>query len=47
MCVDIVCTVLNSFFYVLVIMNVVVSARRKVIDERNGTRSEYARSLVV
>ncbi len=47
MLVDFVCAVLNSLFYVPVVMNVVVFARRKVIDEQNVTRSEYAWSLVV
>ena len=42
MLVDIVCAVLNSLFYVPIVLNVVVSARRKVIDERNRTGSEYA-----
>ncbi len=39
---DIVCTVWDGLFCVLVVMNVVVSRRKKVIDERNRSRSEYA-----
>ncbi len=42
MLVDFVCAVLNSLFYVLVVLNVVVFARRKMIDERERTGSEYA-----
>ncbi len=41
MFVDIVCTVWNGLFYVHVVVNVVVSGRRKVI-ERSRSRSEYA-----
>ncbi len=37
MLLDIVCAILNSLFSVRVVLNVVVSARRKVIDERNWT----------
>ena len=47
MLVDIVCAVLNSLFYVPLVLNVVVSRRKKVIDERNRSGSEYVWSLVV
>ncbi len=42
MLVDFVCVVLNSLFYVPVVLNVVVSACRKMIDERERIGTEYA-----
>ncbi len=40
MFVYVVCTVLNVLFYVPIVLNVVVSERKKVIGERNSTRGE-------